>query len=202
MDIKTQIKELRKLAPIPISEALQMLKKYNGDVQLCADKFKESAISKICTETGCELAVASEYYKREKYDLNRSISMIREDLYDRNYKPIKGITPEGLSKVRIWIAFVEEKDFATALDYKELPEVVRTLLLIPSLKHFGIALQQARKIKDRIFDGYSDDLSIDEFVRRNVKLDDNVDFQKLYKTVTLSVIPLIEELNRHRRNVK
>lgn len=202
MDIKTQIKELRKLVPVPISEALQMLKKYDGNVQLCADKFKESAISKICTETGCELLMALEYYEREKYDLNRTISMIKEDLYDQNYKLIDGTTPEGLSKVRTWIAFVEEKDFSTALDYKELSEVIQMLLLIPSLKHFGIAVQQARKIKSTIFDGYSDDLSIDEFIRRNVRLDDNIDFQKLYKTVTLSITSLKDELNRHRRNVK
>lgn len=201
-DYKTQIKELRQIVPVPMSEALQMLKENNGDVKLCAEQFKAAAIEKICSETGCYKSVAEKYYKREKYDLNRTVSMIREDMYDLNYKPIEGITAEGLGLVRTWIAFVEEKDFATALDYNELPEVIRSLLLIPSLKHFGIAVQQARKIKDTIFKGYSDDLSIDEFIRRNVKLDDNTEFQKLYKTVTLSIIPLKEELNRHRRNMK
>lgn len=201
-DYKTQIKELRQIVPIPMSEALQMLKENNGDVKLCVKKFKAAAIAKICSETSCDKYTAEKYYEREKYDLNRTVSMIREDMYDLNYKPIGGITAEGLGKVRLWISFVEEKDFATALDYKELSEVIRSLLLIPSLKHFGIAVQQARKIKDSIFKGYSDDLSIGEFVRRNVRLDDHLEFQKLYKSVTLSIIPLKEELNRHRRNMK
>lgn len=200
-DYKTQIKELRQIVPVPMSEALQMLKENNGDVKFCVEKFKAAAIAKICSETGCDKSTAEKYYEREKYDLNRTVSMIKEDMYDSNYKPIDGVTAEGLGKVRLWISFVEEKDFATALDYKELPEVIRSLLLIPSLKHFGIAVQQARKIKDSIFKGYSDDLSIDEFVRRNVRLDDHLEFQKLYKTVTLSIIPLKEELNRHRRNM-
>ena len=206
-DYKTQIKELRQIVPIPMSEALQMLKENNGDVKLCVEKFKAAAIAKICSETSCDKYTAEKYYEREKYDLNRTVSMIREDMYDLNYKPIGGITAEGLGKVRLWISFVEEKDFATALDYNCLlytsdAAVIRALLLIPSLKHFGIAVQQARKIKDSIFKGYSDDLSIDEFVRRNVRLDDHLEFQKLYKSVTLSIIPLKEELNRHRRNMK
>ncbi len=201
-DYKTLIKELRQIVPIPMSEALQMLKDNNGDVKLCADKFKAAAIERICAETGCYKAIAEEYYEREKYDLNRTVSMIKEDMYDLNYKPIDGVTAEGLGKVRLWIAFIEEKDFTSALDYKGLKEVIKVLLLIPELKHFGIAVQQARKIKDSIFDGYSDDLSIDEFIRRNVKLDDNADFRKLYQTVRLSIIPLKEELNRHRRNMK
>lgn len=202
MDYKAKIKALRDIYPIPINEALKLLKDNNGDVDACAKIFKEVSLDTISESTGCDRTTAWRYYEREKFDLNRTISMLKEDIYDENYNPIDGVTADGLGKVRTWIAIISEKDFASALDYKELPEVIRTLLLIPSLKHFGIAAQQARKIKDTIFNGYSDDLSIDEFIRRNVKLDDHADFQRLYKSVTLSLVSFVDELNRHRRNMK
>lgn len=202
MDYKSKIKELREIIPIPMSEALKLLKENNGNIDTCVEIFKTASIQYICKETGCSQEMAQTYYEREKFDLNRTVSMIREDLYDQNYKPIEGVTAENLTKVRTWIAFAEEKDFATSIDYKELPDVIKTMLLIPALKHFGIAVQQARKIKDTIFDGYSDDLSIDEFVRRNVRLDDHSEFRKIYKTIVLSFTVMKDEVIRHRRNVR
>ncbi|SHF05686.1 hypothetical protein [Dysgonomonas macrotermitis] len=202
MDYKSKIKELRNLLPIPMSEAIQLLKDNDGDIQSCVEIFKKKTIDYISKEAGCNKKTAQKYYEREKFDINRTISMIREDIYDKNYKSIAEVTADRLSKVRSWIAFVEEKDFASALDYNEIQEVIQTLLLIPETKHFGIAIQRARKIKDTIFDKYSDDLSIDEFIRRNVKLDDNDEFRKLFHSVTVSLAILKEEIIRHRRNTK
>lgn len=201
MNYISKAKELRKIIPIPINEALVLLKRNRGDLTVCVEQFKDESIQIICKTTGCDKDMASLYYNRENFDLNRSISMIQEDLYDLNYQPIKNLTLENLNKVREWIAFTEEKDFANALDYKYMKEVIETLLMIPKLKHFGIATQQAYKIKREVFNGYSDDLSIEEFIKRNVKLDNDEKFRTLYDTILLSLIPLKEEINRHRRNM-
>lgn len=201
MDYKIKVKALREIMPVPIAEALKLLKENNGDIKLCAEIFKSKSIEYICKETGCTKDMATQFYEKEKFDLNRTISFIREELFDQSYKPISNITLESLNKTRSWIAIVQEKDFATSLDYTELTTVIQALMAIPSLREIGMALKQAKKIKDSIFKGYSDDLSIDEFVRRNVKLDDDIEFQKAYQRISLSSTIIIDEINRHRRNL-
>lgn len=201
MDYKIKVKELREIMPIPVSEALKLLKENDGNIKLCVEIFKSKSIELICKETGCSKDMAVQFYEKEKFDLNRTISFIKEELFDQNYKPISNISLESLNKTRSWIAIVQEKDFATSLDYNELTTVIQTLAAIPSLREIGMSLKQAKKIKDSIFKGYSDNLSIDEFVRRNVKLDDDVEFQKAYQRISLSPTIIIDEINRHRRNL-
>lgn len=201
MDYKIKVKALREIMPVPIAEALKLLKENNGDIKLCAEICKSKSIEYICKETGCTKDMATQFYEKEKFDLNRTISFIREELFDQSYKPISNITLESLNKTRSWIAIVQEKDFATSLDYTELTTVIQALMAIPSLREIGMALKQAKKIKDSIFKGYSDNLSIDEFVRRNVKLDDDIEFQKAYQRISLSSTIIIDEINRHRRNL-
>ena len=201
MDYKIKVKALREIMPVPIAEALKLLKENNGDIKLCAEIFKSKSIEYICKETGCTKDMATQFYEKEKFDLNRTISFIREELFDQNYKAINNLSLENLNKTRSWVAIVQEKDFATSLDYSELETVIKVLVAIPSLREIGMALKQAKRIKDSIFKGYSDDLSIDEFVRRNVKLDDDVEFQKSYQRISLSSTIIIDEINRHRRNL-
>ncbi len=184
-----------------MAEALKLLKENDEDIKLCADIFKTKSIEYICLETDCSKEMALEFYEKEKFDLNRTISFIREELFDQNYKPIHNITLENLNKTRSWIAIVQEKDFATSLDYNELVSVIQTLAAIPSLREIAMVLKQAKKIKDSIFKGYNDNLSIDEFVRRNVRLDDDTEFQKAYNRISLSTTIIIDEINRHRRNL-
>ena len=201
MDYKIKVKALREIVPVPISEALKLLKENDGNIEQCADIFKSKSIEHICSETGCSKDMAIQFYEKEKFDLNRTISFIREELFDQNYKAINNLSLENLNKTRSWVAIVQEKDFATSLDYSELETVIKVLVAIPSLREIGMALKQAKRIKDSIFKGYSDDLSIDEFVRRNVKLDDDVEFQKSYQRISLSSTIIIDEINRHRRNL-
>lgn len=202
MDYKIKVKALREIMPIPMAEAIKLLRENNGDIKACAEIFKSKSIEYICKETGCSKDMAIKFYEKEKFDLNRTVSFIREELFDQNYKPVNNITLESLNKTRSWIAIIQEKDFAASLDYNELQSVIQTLATIPSLQDMALTLKQAKKIKDSIFKGYSNDLSIDEFVRRNVQLDDNADFQKAYQRISLSTTIVIDEINRHRRNLQ
>ncbi|WP_165020625.1 hypothetical protein [Dysgonomonas sp. ZJ279] len=196
-----KIKELRKIVPVPMGEAMQLLKANNGDVALCAALFKAKSISEICELTGCEPKMAAAYYEAERFDFNRTVSSIRDALYDKNYKAIEGLTKENLRIVLQWLGVVESDDFAVSLDFQQIGTVVETLSLIPALKDIASLVDKAKIAKRSIFEGYTDDMPLDEFVRRHSRLDDNPDFQIAYATIPLKVIVLKEEVLRHLRNL-
>ena len=199
--MKEKIIELRKTLPIPMGEAMQMLKDNDNDVEKCVYLFKAKSIKEIQSLTDCDEETANKYYEAEKYDFNRTISAIREDLFDKNYIHIEGITKENISLIYQWLRIIEDKDFGLSLDFSYLTAVLDTLLLIPSLKETAEAIRKAKDAKNIIFEGYSDTDSLDEFVRRYKKLDDNEEFQKADRIVSLKLTIIREELMRHARNL-
>lgn len=132
--MKEKIIELRKILPIPMGEAIQMLKDNDNDVEKCVYLFKAKSIKEIQSLTGCDEEMANKYYEAEKYDFNRTISAIREDLFDKNYTLIEGVTKENISLIYQWLRLIEDKDFGLSLDFSYLNIVLDTLLLIPPLK--------------------------------------------------------------------
>lgn len=195
------IKELRKAIPIPLTEAIELLKNNNSDIQKCIDIFKTNSIRIICELTGCDKSMASKYYESEKFDFNRTVSSIREDLYDKNYKPIDNITKEKLRQILQWINIAQSEDFGISLNYINMNIVIETIKLIPNLSDISALLEQAKKAKDVLFDGYDDNMPIEEFVRRNKKLDDNSSFQAANENIPLRLTIIKEELLRHLRNM-
>ena len=196
-----KIRELRKIVPVPMGEALQLLKSNEDDVEKCVYLFKAKSIKEICQLTGCDEKMANMYYEAEKYDFNRTVSSIREEIYDQNYQPIAGVTKDDLRIVMQWLGVIEAKDFGVSLDYSLLDKVIKILLLISSLADVGEAVAEAKKVKDTIFDGYTDDMSMAEFVRRHKCLDDEVCFQKADSIMRLRMTVIKEELVRHIRNL-
>lgn len=199
--MKEKVIELRKILPIPMGEAIQMLKDNNNDVEKCVYLFKAKSIKEIQSLTGCDEEMANKYYEAEKYDFNRTVSSIREDLFDKNYTLIEGVTKENISLIYQWLRIIEDKDFGLSLDFWYLNIVLDTLLLIPPLKETAEVVRKAKEAKDTIFEGYSDTDSLDEFVRRHKKLDDNEEFQKADRIVSLKLTIIREELMRHARNL-
>lgn len=196
-----KIKELRAILPVPMQEALQMLKANDGDVEKCVRLFKAKSIKEISELTGCDEKTVADYYEAEKYDFNRTISSLREDTYDKNYKKVDGLTKEAISNVLQWIHIIESDDFGVSLDYQLLDKALHTLGLIPTLSEIGAAVEKAKHSKDVIFEGYQDTDSLDEFVRRHRKLDDSQEFQRASELVAMKLTVMKEELLRHSRNL-
>lgn len=196
-----KIKELRAILPVPMQEALQMLKANDGDVEKCVRLFKAKSIKEISELTGCDEKTVADYYEAEKYDFNRTISSLREDTYDKNYKKVDGLTKEAISNVLQWIHIIESDDFGVSLDYQLLDRVLHTLVLIPTLSEIGATVEKAKHSKDVIFEGYQDTDSLDEFVRRHRKLDDSQEFQRASELVAMKLTVMKEELLRHSRNL-
>lgn len=196
-----KIKELRAVLPIPISEAKQLLQENEGDVEKCIYLFKAKSIKEIQLITGCDEKMANVYYEAEKYDFNRTVSSIREAIYDKNYKPVEGLTKEKISLVYQWLRIVEADDFERSLDFIHLDKVIETMQVIPLLKEVASLVKDAKEARDVIFEGYSESDSLDEFVRRHKRLDDSKEFLKADQIVSLKVTVIKEELVRHARNL-
>lgn len=197
-----KIKELRKIIPIPIGEAKELLTTNDGDVEKCVSLFKANAIRQICEQTGCDEKMANEHYSTEKFDFNRTISSIREAIYDQNYKPIEGLKREDISLILGWLRIIETDDFGVSLDYPSLGKALNALALIPEFTEIATAIKKALNAKNEIFEGYKDSDSIEEFVRRHKQLDDNEDFINANEVISLTRITLKEEILRHARNTK
>ncbi|NDV69291.1 hypothetical protein [Dysgonomonas sp. 25] len=197
-----KVKELRTILPIPINEALELLRANDGDIETCVYLYKAKALEHICSETGCDKAMADHYYEAEKYDINRAISFINDELFDRNYTPIDGVTFDGLQTALYWLRLIETKDFAYSLSFSRLDEVIDVMLRIEPLHETADMLRKAKAVYDRIFEGYSDNLPIEEFVRRYQQLDHEVDFMNADYLIPLRRIVIAEELRRHLRNLE
>lgn len=196
-----KIKELRKIIPIPIGEASQLLKDNGRDIETCIYKFKEKSLKEIQQITGCDETMASEHYEREKYDFNRTVSSIRETLFDENYTPIESLTKEGISAALQWIRIVDSDSFGVAIEYDIINTASTTMLLIPALHETALLIKEAKEARDKIFEGYKETDLLEEFVRRSKLLDDNKEFAKANQTISLKTTILKEELLRHFRNL-
>lgn len=197
----TKIKELRELIPIPMQEAKILLEANSGDIQKCVSQFKEQTIQNIIKETGCDKSKAIEIFEKEKLDVNRTISAIKEMIYDSKYQQQEGINEETLLRVRDWLYIMQEKDFGVSLGYKHLQTVIDVFDKLPKLLHLASMMQAAKNDYDRIFEGYTDDLPLEDFVKRNVQLDDCPSFQVAFKQVPLELELVKDEVRKHWRNV-
>ena len=202
MEQKIKIKELRSLVPISISEGIKLLKENENDVEKCASIFIESSIDKIVLDTHCLKDTAEAKFREEKYDINVAISIIKREMYDANYKPIEGLTRVDLLEVRKWFGLEQADGFYVAMAYTNIEAVIKTLRLIPSLTDVADIIQKAYKIHFSIFEGYSDNDPIEEFVLKNKQLDDNAEFNKNLALFKSKTIKLNEELTNHIRNSK
>ncbi|MDN3691299.1 hypothetical protein QWZ06_03000 [Chryseobacterium tructae] len=100
-----KIKLLRNKITIPLSVAIQLLKKNNGDINASEQEFHNNNISEISVSTACDLDTAKENYELCQYDITKAIEKI-------NSKPII-ITTRDNPSPRNEIGFIlwpENKD--------------------------------------------------------------------------------------------
>lgn len=198
--MKQKIQELRAILPIPLLEAKQLLENNENDVETCVYLYKAKAIKEIMTATDCDSKLAEEYYEREKYDINRAISFIRDLIYDQNYQAIDGVNHNSLAYVKDWIHVMKSNDFAVSLNYPQLNKAIETMLLIKSLSNIAQLLDTVKKSHDLIFAGYSNASSIEDYIKRNRVLDNNEYFQIANEQIPLQVSFIENEVSKHWRN--
>lgn len=200
--MKEKILELRAQRPIPLMEAKQLLTDNEGDIEKSVLLYTAKAIRMIVEATGADAATADRHYQAEKYDINLAISMIKEEMYDANYKAIAGVNKDSISLIKEWIYILETKDFGYSLSYSNLTKAIEVMNLIPELNKVVKMLINAKQDYDRVFEGYNDNLPLDEFVRRNRQLDDCPAFMEANSIIPLQIITIKQIVSRHLRNVQ
>ncbi|KUJ60608.1 hypothetical protein AR687_16385 [Flavobacteriaceae bacterium CRH] len=73
-----KIKILRSRISIPLNIALQLLKKNNGDIELCEQEFHGNNIQTICTKTECDYQTAKDNYEICDYDIIKAVEKINQ----------------------------------------------------------------------------------------------------------------------------
>lgn len=199
--MRDKIRELRTMLPIPMAEAKQLLMDNDGDIETCVLLYTGKAIKMITEATGASKEVADSHYRKENFDINRAISVIRDEIYDANYKPIDGVSKASLQYAKDWIYAMETYDFGTSLRYKDLQKAIDVMQLIPELKGIADQLEEVKKDHDIIFKGYNDSLPLEDFVRRSRRLDDVPIFQEANKLIPLQVLYIKNEISKHWRNL-
>lgn len=202
MEERIRIKELRSAVPIPISEGIKLLKENDNNVDKCISIFIKNSIDKIVQITNCEKSIAETKFREEKFDINVAISIINRDMYDANYQSIEGLSKSDLLKAREWFNIVQMDGFYVSMTYTNVEDVIKVLNLIPNLKDVATIIQNAYTVYGRIFEGYSDSDPIEEFVRRNKRLDDNLEFNENMVLFRTKTIKLDEALSNHIRNTR
>ena len=190
------------MLPVPLMEAKKMLEDNDGDVETCVYLYMAKAIGEIANATGADREKAECHYRAENFDINRAISVIKDEIYDQNYQPIEGVNRASLQLVKDWIYLVETENFGYALAYPHLAEAIDTLLLIPNLEAVGTLMKIVKRNYDEIFKNYNDSQPLEEFVRLNRRLDDVPEFQQANTKVPLQILYIKNEISKHWRNVE
>ena len=76
---KEKLKSLRIKIPISLKEAIDLLKKNNGDIEACEKEFHENEIETISRETGCEVEKARKIYAKFNFNTEKAIDAINQE---------------------------------------------------------------------------------------------------------------------------
>lgn len=195
------VKALRKVLPIPLNEAKDLLARNNNNIEKCVEIYKEKAVNEISLAAKCSKSDALSAYNEESFDINKAISKAIENEYDKNYTPIEGVNKDTLLYAKDWLYLLEGKDLGATLGYKNLSKLIDVFKKIDKISHHASLIEQAKYDYDKIFFGYDDTMPMEEFIKRSSLLDASENFQKASKTIELEIESIKDELRRQWRNV-
>lgn len=198
MQYTQQLRGLRQRIPIPVVQALQLLKQYKGDSAAVERHFLLQTIQMIAEKTGRSPSEAEEAWQICRADIQRAITYLNEKTEDENYVPSAAITPETLAVLDEWIEWESYEDFITALSIK-LDEVTFTLRNMTGFEEVSQALVVARQRERAIFANFKPNDSIELYVKLRNKLARDAAFQQAEAVFRQNILRLETELQKHRR---
>jgi len=199
MEYKNEIRDLRKRVPISIIDAIALLKKNNGDIDLSEQEFKNKSIADICTKTKVVKNVAERHYEACGFDIAKTITSILNEIYDENYVRPDFLTKEKLDVILNWLKLEETEIFEVALSHPYIEVVIETLICFDSLQQIGLALKKVKTI----FDSYniSETMDAKKYVEAINKLRENKDYILQQDVFKQNKYKIDDELEKHYRNI-
>lgn len=74
-----KIKSLRKKLSIPLKEAIELLKKHNGNIEACEKEFHDEKINEICEAVECDKDKAKNTYEKFNFNKEKAIKEINNE---------------------------------------------------------------------------------------------------------------------------
>lgn len=183
----TKIKELREKLSIPLNIAMELLNENDGDLVKCENEFHRNNINTICRIAECDEEVAEKHYRVCKYNVEKSIKKINEQLFFLTATPDEPIDKigfilwaenESLSKYLSAgdkSLFIQTKDFEIVLDAfeSEFPIPDRNNGEIQEcfdpVSHNIFSNKTSRKIVDNMSKIRTSDRNTELFIRELIK---------------------------------
>ena len=199
MDYLSKAKELRKKVPIPIMEAIDMLKKNDSDLALCEQIFKNNKILEICQQTGCSEAMAWQRFTDLRFDTAKTVRSIQEELYDRQYQKPIFLTREKLDMIYEWLKCENFEGLDAVLASENFETVIDVLRQMKNMTPLYKALVKAHERYIFYFEKH--DLNVEEYVKRTNYLRMDKVYDECRKVFEMNIGIFERELERHDRNI-
>ncbi|TCI90594.1 hypothetical protein [Tenacibaculum sp. M341] len=128
-----KIKELRNKLSIPINLAKELILEHNGDLSVCVQEYHFNNINTICRLVECDEKTAEKYYRICKFNIEKSVKKIHEQLQYLTATPNEKIDKIGYclwaknESIEKYVTsrdrslFIQTKDFDYVIDiFKDL----------------------------------------------------------------------------------
>lgn len=150
-----KIKALRDKLSIPLDTAMELINENNGDLLICEQEFHKNNINTICRLAECNETLAEKYYQICKFDIEKSIKKIHEQLFYLTTTPNEPIDKIGFilwaenSNLDKYITSRDKSLFIQTRDFEYVIEAFKSV--------FPLKISNNNKIQD-CFDVVSDNI--------------------------------------------
>jgi DNA-directed RNA polymerase subunit F len=170
------IKILRNKISVPLNVAKKLLSENNNDIELSVQKFHKNNINTICRLAECDDTIAEKYYLVCKYDIEKTIKKIHEQLFYLTATPNQPIDKIGFI---IWAENDSLNDYATSRDkslfiqtkdFEYIMDIIREYRKEFDTTGFNkFDNQTMRKIVEQIARIATNDSEVESFLRALIK---------------------------------
>jgi hypothetical protein len=171
-----KIKILRNKISIPLNVAKKLLAENNNDIELSVQKFHKNNINTICRLAECDEPIAEKYYFVCKYDIEKTIKKIHEQLFYLTATPNQPIDKIGFI---LWTENESLNDYATSRDkslfiqtkdFEYIINIIRTFEKRFDTTGFNrFDNETMRKIVEQIARIETNDSDVESFFRALIK---------------------------------
>ena len=146
MTTQAKIIALRKLIPLPITQAKELLMKYDGKVEDCFEQAKQRYLEELQTQTGYEIQEIAPVYTAFKYDFNKTVGHFRRLKEDTEFdrSRLLGMTDARLALFEKFLQIEDHEGLLSAILMDRFDEVVSFLSHQLNLMELGSILETTK----------------------------------------------------------